>query len=319
MRYAGLRSSWANASLYQGRNTCAGLKPWLSADDFFIDRIPDDKNFVLSPRDMNLWKSAMTYDAVRFGINSLQTVHSIRTSAQFPKLGAWHLIQAYYASFYAAHSVLRLFGRPFTQLEAGHVDHIRRRGKTEGISVPASLSSGSYIGRYDPNLNIVEFSWRKESHRDLWSAFTSFLDDLSAQTLRARGMPRDLAELSGELQAIADLLRKQSKSPSGNWLSTIRNEINYRSPDEVWFPFTKNTPDSSEMFERVKAWRNNKLTALDCAGMPSKHEKFFSICLILVQLCKALMLDYSAVAPKACAAAPLLRRFIGLSEQTYEV
>ncbi len=74
----------------------------------------------------------MAHDAVRFSLNSLQTVHSIRASIQFQKMSAWHLIQAYYASFFAAHSTLRLFGRPFTQLDTSNYRRFPTRQGRDG-------------------------------------------------------------------------------------------------------------------------------------------------------------------------------------------
>jgi hypothetical protein len=314
-----LRSLWAHASLHDRSVYCHGFKEWLSSGDFFLDSFQEKGGFELSIRDKNRWKSAMASDSIRYGINALQSVHSIRASDQFPKLGAWPIIQAYYSAFFAAHSILRLFGRPFSYLEPGHANDICLRAKTELSCVKPKLPSGSYFGKFDQNLQKIEFVHKKKSHEHLWAGFADLLNDISKRVLLVRGLEKNLAEVSIELSEIIQLLNQNGRFPNGNWLSVVRNNINYKASEHSWFPFSKNTVSSRELFDSLSTLRNGSFAADDCKGRRTEEERVIATCLLIVNLSNELLTDYVLISAEKCRYAILFRKFSNQAKGSFEI
>lgn len=314
-----LRGIWAPASHHDGSSYCDGFKNWLSKDDFYIDSVDSNKKFILAIRNPQMWKTAMASDCIRIGINALQSLHSIRSSACFPKIGAWHLIQAYYAAFFAAHSTLRLFGRPFSYFEQGHSKQISDRANSESVCHNAALCKGNYAGVYDSNNHSIEFTYKSDSHKDLWATYVHFLRKISLQVLEERGLQKDLTEASQELDNIAEMLCRNKRYPNGNWLSIVRNEVNYKSPPSVWFPFAKNKTASDTLFDSLREWRSNKYNSLNCMNKKTEYEQYFATCLLVVHLTSNLLDDYVSISTNGCRSATLYGRFSNLSKSTFEV
>lgn len=261
----------------------------------------------------------MAADCVRYGINALQSLHAIRSSTCFPKLGAWQIIQAYYAAFFAAHSILRLFGQPFSNLELGHSRQICDRAKIEMGYDNVRLQKGNYLGKYDSNFHTVQFSYKRDSHKDLWATYVNFLDEISMEVLTVSGLRQDIADISNELTAIAELLRKSGAVPQGNWLSLVRNEVNYKAPADSWFPFSKNPTTSRSFFDSLNTMRNGSFHAVDCVGQKTELERFLATCLLVVQLTNKLLEDYVLVSADKCRFATLFQKFTNQAKGTFEV
>jgi len=294
----------------------------LSKADYFVDSVDSATLFYLSARDRDLLGSAFAADAVNYAIHSLQSVHAIRATAAFPKVGAWQLIKAYYASFFAAHSMLRLFGMPFTNLEAGHVREILKvaRASNSPISLAdgKALSSGNYAIRYVADSKTLMCNYQPDSHKDLWAAFNSAIKRVSIEILSVRGPSEELQEISDSLTRLSNLLEKRGAYSTGNWLSVYRNEINYQASELIWFPFKKNEIASSALFASVRPWRSDRLNISDCETKRTEVESFFFTCLFIVQLMKSLMADYVKVAD-GCLSAALYKKYIALENGSGEV
>lgn len=301
-----LRAIWTHGSYEPSIPPDSGLKHWLSKENYYVDSISSAKLFQLACRDRSEYRSAMAFEAIKFSLNCQQTLFGIRSIVEFPRISAWHLIQAYYAAFFAAHSTLRLFGRSFSQLESGHVDQISLRAATEaGIS--QKMEKGHFDVQFDYNQATVKFAHGGESHKGLWKCYVNLLSYVSTEILRVRGNSRTLQDISNQFTDLENLLRSGGGRDSGNWLSIIRNEVNYRGPDAVWFPFSKNKIQSEDLFRKTSVWQMGKLTSIDCQIAKTEYEKFFMTCVLISQLNIHLLDDYCEIVSKKH---PAIKNFI---------
>ena len=278
-----LRAIWTLGSYEPNRAPQSGLKHWLSNENYYVDSISSSKLFQLACRDRSEFKSAMAFEALKFSLNCQQTMFGIRSINEFPKISAWHLIQAYYAAFFAAHSTLRLFGRSFTQLETGHVDQISFRAASE-VGISQKLNDGQFDVKFDENQSTAKFSNGGKSHKGLWKCYVNLLNDVSTEVLQVRGNSKSIQDLSTQFSDLETLLRSGAGHDSGNWLSIIRNEVNYRGPDAVWFPFSKNKIQSDDLFRKSSTWQIGQLSPVDCQIAKTEYEKFFMTCILVCQL-----------------------------------
>lgn len=313
-----LRTLWFDFSFEDSKQNDVGFKGWLSNENYYINATSEKKSFSLFVREASEFKRAISCDGFRFGVNALQSVHGIRGNPTFPKLSAWHLIQAYYAAFFAAHSTLRIFGRPFINLEAGHAKFIKTKAIRESVE-PFAISSGNHYTQYDPNSRELTFFHQDDSHKDLWKQYVTLLDHLSTDIFTARGTSDELANVSSFLSEVAALLRRNSCGSAGNWLSTFRNEINYRSHEEVWFPFSRNTVDAADIFHAVRQWKDGRLLTSDCHRQKSEIALYFSTCLLIVQIGTQLLDDYCVLLKNNPSYAVLFQKFANLSKDSFEV
>jgi hypothetical protein len=236
-------------------------------------------------------KKSMSVDAFRFAAHSAQTAFELEKTSAYSNLTAWRVIQAYYAAYFSAHAVLRFFGRSFSHLESGHCDFLKDRCFTEAGYSPV-LPSTYYLLVFSPNTQNLEFVKHGESHKDLWKCFEGLVREISndALTLTASDVRR--RELSKTFSDLADALCLRGRHPAGNWLSVVRNEVNYKSQHGAWFPFSKTTPTFANLMLKVKDWRKGFSEFENPNLVKSELERFFLTAFLIVDIGLSIALDY---------------------------
>ena len=307
-----------NKSLASQSKDFRGFKGWLSSENFYLNTPIEPKNFSVFVRDPEEFKQATAQESFRMGLNSLQSMYEIRKNPAFPKLSSWHVIQAYYAAFFAAHSTLRIFGEFFTNFENGHSKIIAEHALREH-SVTCAINSGNFHAVFDPSSNVLSFNFEKESHRDLWKVYCRLLDRLSIEVLLVRGTKEVLTDISTSLSDLRDLLHRGKGKDSGNWLSIFRNEVNYKSTSEAWYPFTGNQTETEKVFSFAKKWRDGTVCVADCLAKSSDMEVFFLTSILVVQVSNQLLSDYASVAGTKNKYANLYQKFEDLARTTFDV
>ncbi|EFM61612.1 Hypothetical protein BROD_2445 [Brucella sp. NF 2653] len=236
-------------------------------------------------------------DAFKFASHAAQTVYELEKTSAYTKLTSWRLIQVYYAAFFSAHSTLRYFGRSFTHLEGGHVKFIKARCETEAGYLP-KLPSSYYLIKFSPEKNELSFKEQDESHKDLWISYRALLQEISSNVLNLRASEDRRRAISNIFSDIEDSISNHGKNPSGNWLSMVRNEANYKSLQGVWFPFTKDTPLFQELMTKVKNWRKVSLDIESPNMAKNDLERFFLTAFAVIDIGLSLTSDYITLIKK---------------------
>lgn len=237
-----------------------GLRKWLSASDTFIPITTPDTNCVefslYDPTDVvACWAS----DIVRLGCASVETLFSISENPNDKKFLAWQAVEYYYAAFYAAHCTLKICGFGLIQIDNSIISNIRTRASTLGVPVP-NIVRGTYCVNIDPitsKMTLYRVSRYDDSHKGLWQRYTDFLSvligtsvstaarDSNCIRLRKPGEATPLSVYShmptSDAQAIVsrleDIRSMLNQRGDNNWLSHVRNELNYSHAFGVWHPF----------------------------------------------------------------------------------
>lgn len=272
-------------------DTHYGMKGWIAKEDFYIHTVTNDSDFTLFIRDADHFKKSASYDAFRFTINSLQSISEIRPNPSYSKISSWCLIKAYYASFFAAHSYLRIFGTPFTRLESGHVSIINKHIKST-LQSPIRVKSGNYLLSYDNNYQYLRFTHKSDAHKDLWNAYLVLCEKLSRDVLSLKAKQSDKAELQSYFDDLVKLLTKNGSTQHGNWLSQFRNEVNYQSPDGLWFPFMKNKIGFDDHLRNLKTWRRTPLNPSIALSNKTDMEWSLNLSILIIQTTFLTIQDY---------------------------
>lgn len=217
------------------------LKAWIANGQYLMERplTPNAQSraneFELRFKRADLLYAALANDLNRFSQAAIESMWCIGKVDKLPRSTGWAAIQMYYSAFFAAHSILRIFGRACTQLENSHVEVVHQIARaTQMDGGVSSIENGVYISIITNDC--VEYKKLKDSHADTWQSFASLLTWIIDKITDTSGIGKhksDAIDLISKLKSSMS----QSGAAKGNWLSQIRNKVNYQHSHGVWYPY----------------------------------------------------------------------------------
>ena len=224
-----------------GRSTSIDLKGWVANQNYYVDSDLVANDYSVRASDKDYLKMALANDCNRMAIAAIESVSGIQPDNKLNKSGAWGVIRAYYASFFAVHSMMRMFGISCSLLDQSHVDKIYESaeavGKTGSIN---KLNKGFYSIRIDKSFEKVVFHKYKDSHKDTWGEFLGLIDKLIDESAQ-NGI--EVKRLYGD-SAYADLDRIESREEAGMEfyvkVSKASNKKGFFSKEEFEYLFNEN-------------------------------------------------------------------------------
>lgn len=272
------------------------IKSWIIDGNYYINNSPPRLSLFVQVNDDV--KKCLSLDAFRFAAHSAQTVFEIERSKAYTNLTAWRVIQTYYAAYFSAHAILRFFGKSFSHLEPGHVKFLNARCLSEAGYDP-KLPSSYYQIAFDHQSQSLLFLKQDESHKDLWKCFHSLTQSISTNLLSGIASKERREDLSQKFSDLSDVLTLRGRFPSGNWLSVIRNEVNYKSLHGTWYPFSRNNPRFSEILSRIGDWRSGDNNIGNFVNTKNDLERFVLCSFLIVNIALSLCYDYQKISDKA--------------------
>jgi hypothetical protein len=278
-----LRPFWLSGvnECSSGRNQ--SFKGWLGDQQYVVSAFDAvTKEVALSSTDTRTIVSAFAHDIDRFGAATLETIAGITFNSEFAASRAWPLIRAYYAAFYSAHGLCRMFGRSVSNMDTNYADAIRRVAVGSGLGEVVKINDNSmYVFHFDPPNNVVTgLPLTKGSHEETWRQFERLLSDLQSLVLTGPGLISDKQEVFNFLNSIRDILNADESR--ANWLSKVRNNLNYRQDYGAWFPHGsgKHWTDVDALFRSFLA----DPIATKAAGELKPIVRFTKGCALIVSL-----------------------------------
>ena len=221
--------------------TESDLKAWLANGQYLLSRPlqPNTQNraseFELRFQYPNMLYASLANDCNRFSQAAIESMWSVKKIKKLPKSTGWAAVQMYYSAFFAAHAILRIFGRACSQLENSHVQKVYQIAvATQNDGGVSCIENGFYLS-YITN-GIFSYNKLKDSHADTWSSFYNLLTWIIDNITNTTGLgvhKSDAISLISELKSAIS----RSSSTRGNWLSFIRNKVNYQHSYGVWYPY----------------------------------------------------------------------------------
>jgi len=278
----------AHIKIFEGTASFSSdLRGWIANQNYMVDSVTTSSKYVLRASNEQKVVASLANDCNRMSQAAIESISGIQVEDSLPKSGAWGLIRTYYSSFFAAHSILRIFGRSLTQLDAIHARRITEILKLDSSLQINNVDAGFYDIQISPDYRFLTFNKLKDSHGDTWRLFLSLIDDLMDRVPQTSALSTDKREVI----AILDSLKKgitNSNSARGNWLSTIRNSVNYRHTHGVWFPHTKNSPAA----RHIRDFNQHILlspSSLQITNTKDEVEEFFETSALLVAIFRELL------------------------------
>jgi len=260
------------------------VNDWVGRGQYYFDQPvgPSAVSFVLQPGAtlVEIFASEMS----RFCSAAIETSVGI-TRGDLPKSLAWLVIQTYYASFFAAHAILRCCGiavSNFVSTDSQRADAI---ATALGYST-SPLAVAQFRCEYQHGNARLECIKAQGGgiHEQFWRVFDAFLTSVSTQVLSDHSLVQsDAQTIFGKLEDLQRVLRSDGHS-GGNWLSSIRNEVNYRQQHQTWFPYGRSRSECDHLFKLHSNWRSVPDSISFNARGNSDLERFVLVCSFLVSL-----------------------------------
>ena len=258
--------------------------------------------FILSVADSSLLLHAYASDCSRLGMASFETIHSINRIRGLPRSTAWLLVKYYYASYFAAHAILRMLGVSCSNIDGVQSAVINEVIDVYGMANGFKVPSGTFRCSYDPrNREFVctrQTSDRGGSHQFLWTTFHEEMRRLSTKILSMSGVRKDQQEVSAKIDELCDVLCSNG-NPSGGWLSSVRNKVNYQQDLGAWFPYTGVTKSTADkLFDTRTLWNKDALKIPLTSKSSGDPARFLGTCAFIISLARLMILDMSERHPE---------------------
>jgi hypothetical protein len=288
-----LRSSWAPGLNEISGNVIKDPRNWLSAEGYQIYSEPKKNKFTTSFSDAGPFLSALAADVNRMAAAAYESVGQASKSALFPKSTAWIIIKSYYASFFAAHAILRMLGKGVVNLDYPQARSVNKIAKIFGTWTE-DVGPGYFSFELGRSGGIVDW-FRVDSaggvHEQFWIYFAKVIDQLSNDLLTTnRGISADNQQVSVKLTELCANLRFDSSS-KGTWLSGVRNRVNYRHDFGAWYPYRGQRNVGSVEERLVSGWLTDPLSINLASHNDQDLRRFQATCSFIIAVCRELAAD----------------------------
>ncbi len=248
-------------------------------------------------RDPALVITATAFDCCRFSGSAFQTISSVATTDTLEKNALpWEIIKLYYSAFYAGQTITRLLGEGCSFLDGRHIAHIDAFARATG-KVPAfNVDAGLYRCVIDTtSTRLTCFRIAGGTHESFWTVFGERIRSATTGVLRGPLVQHDAQAVFAQLDAFSRLVRRHG---SYRWLSTIRNDLQYRHYYDVWYPSGIGKQDRRTLRRLVMAWKADPmLIDLDAVRFGLLGE-FIVACTFIVAICRVLLTRIAERSPR---------------------
>ncbi len=266
------------------------LKAWIANQNYFIDDDLKDGVFELRPADDAFLYTAFANDCNRMAVAAIESAAGLQIDPCMNRSGAWGIIRAYYSAFFAIHAILRMYGISCTQVDQEYANKIFEIGHLfDKTSSLARIEKGFYSIEISANSSLVKFTKYKESHAGTWRRFLELLDVLMVNSRSLTSLSSDKIEAIRILSTIKSGVTRASHS-KGNWLSAIRNSVNYQHSHGAWFPYERRSIACAYLPRMANEWKK-QVSELAGNLENGEVEAFFQLVLLIMSLFRELLVS----------------------------
>lgn len=289
------------------------FKSWIANGKYQVHDISANGDITLHILDHEFFNETLGYDFSRFACAAFESMLDTIEEIRFPKATAWPSIKAYYASFFSAHAILRLFGVSCSQIEPTQAALLTKYATLYGISTKAQ--AGFYVARFSPTNNQLTLSKMKDTHGDTWGTFNNQLKSLSTDILQVAGISQNKSDTSAFLTKLSDSLCASGRFTSGNWPSFYRNNLNYKHDYQAWYPYHKNSIKLKKVKPYLTDWSSKDFNPNIGLLEHDERLRFFGTCSAILHLLTNLTSDFSSLADKGSIHITRTSKLLSLSKQ----
>lgn len=289
------------------------FKSWIANGKYQVVDISASGDITLHILDHEFFNETLGYDFSRFSCAAFESMLDSVDDIKFPKATAWPSIKAYYASFFSAHAILRLFGVSCSQVEPAQAALLSKYATLYGIANKAQ--AGFYVARFSSSTNELTLKKMKDTHGDTWATFNKQLISLSGDILLVPGISQNKTDTSVFLTKLSDSLCGGGRFASGNWPSFYRNNLNYKHDYQAWYPYHKTSIELKKIKPYLTGWSSNDFNPNIGLLEQDERLRFFGTCSAILHLLMSLSSDFSSIAEKGSIHITRTSKLLSLSNK----
>lgn len=290
-----LRPFWLTGINGISGELTTSFKAWLSDGKYVFQGLNSDQDLVFVPVDYNTLIQSIAYDINRMSLAAVESVCGIKNPNDLTRSTAWGLIRNYYSAFYASHAICRMFAISIPKIDSPQSKQLNKVIASSGwMGGPILVSDDLYRVTIDSsNKNFILSKLATKGHHEgAWKEFSSLLQKLenSILTNQNTGTTADRQDASMLLNQIRNILQSERCTNNSNWLSQIRNNLNYRHEYGAWYPHDKSNKFRNIFHENSSCWKKDPSEIL---VHREDHDmlKFSKGCTLIMSLLHTLIVD----------------------------
>lgn len=269
--------------------TAIDVKGWVANQNYLVAAGMTPASFTLTTHDSDGLRAALANDCNRMSMAAIESICGVQADAMFPKSSAWATIRSYYAAFFAAHALLRVFGYSYSQLESEHTKKIFEMAKALNMhGENKSIESGFYSIQIDKSFSTLIFEKKNESHKDMWRGFLALIDKLIADIGSTAAISTHKIQAQDLLMGARRGVTKNGSRFMGNWLSELRNQVNYQHLHGAWFPYEAGVTNRRIIDSATSCWKNPSDT-FNTESKKKEMELFFESTSLLLSFLREML------------------------------
>jgi hypothetical protein len=275
----GIRSGWAQNLNQIDNPEFLDISSWLQGGSFNWVAASQESIELDIRGSGNGFTSALAGEISRFSCAAYESLLDAEPPLLASRSLGWSLVRHYYATFYAAHALLRIGGVSITYIST-ETCRILNYASSQQFGISPRLTPGLYKVFNEPIDKGTVFikkvsSGSGGSHQDMWSEFSDFLRKIENEILLKNGCGEGALEavrISGEIRTSLGL------HGYAGWPSKIRNDLHYQHEYGVWFPYQLSRRQSEILKSQLAKWKPNGDTDLSILSDGDVLLKFSSLC-----------------------------------------
>lgn len=237
--------------------TAIDIKGWLANQRYYVAPGMTSTNFTLNTQDSKGLSAALGNDCNRMSMAAIESICGVKADLIFPNSSAWATIRSYYASFFAAHALLKVFGYSYSQLEIGHTNKIFEMARATNVQGGHSnIQSGFYSIHIDKLFKTLTFEKKQDSHKGMWKGFLTLINQLYVDIDSTSALGVHKLNAMEFLEETRRCVTKNGTRYVGNWLSELRNQVNYQHLHGTWFPYERGVVGQHIVNAAHSKWRD---------------------------------------------------------------
>ncbi|WP_323169316.1 hypothetical protein [Pantoea agglomerans] len=287
------------------------FKWWLESGNYSFNSSPSGRLFSISTTNPEDVIRPLCHDIARFASSSLESITNIDNDPEFPKSNGWMSIRIYYGAFFAAHSLLRVFGESCSYLNNNSIREVNKVLKKQ---LPSSqmIRAGNYSIKLSRQSGGVQLDANEidSSHAGLWDCFYDLLTNLensiALTTLFTTEQKNECVSF------LAELKKRISRGGNKSFLSLVRNEINYNHAMNCWSSYQSEKKSDTNIIKLAsQKWVKTCSSELFSHSAKEKVD-FAETCAIIISLMKDMMIEINSINKSSFlryTTIPTLRKF----------
>ncbi len=250
---------------------------------------------VLSGINNQRFLEALGADINRTTSAASETLKNIIEVDGLPKSLAWPYVKLYYAALFYAHALLRVWGRSPSYFRTLELMQLRNVLSTYAVTSPFKVQTAQYMLIADMNASAVnlQVDSGSGSHESLWRELYRALSDLQVLVENGPYLATDRQTVVSQLRSFQSLISKGGSNLS--WPSQMRNDIQYRQAEGVWYPYQGKAKTATLQAEIAAAIGGQVGLSTLISASGTDLVQFRCACIAIVCFVRGVIADMTAV------------------------